>query len=73
MNHELLTYDIYGCLPAAYLLQIHILFRMMIDAYFSVGTLCGQVEGHHVHDKQAGSRCWRWNGNAMTSSASFSI
>ncbi|XP_039793720.1 anther-specific proline-rich protein APG-like isoform X8 [Panicum virgatum] len=27
----------------------------------TVGTLCGQVEGHHIHDKQAGSRCWRWN------------
>jgi hypothetical protein len=21
------------------------------DAYDSVGTLCGKVEGHHIHDK----------------------
>jgi len=37
MNYSVLTYDLYGCLPAAYFLRFHILFRIMVDAYVSVG------------------------------------
>jgi hypothetical protein len=37
----------------------------------TVGTLRGEVERHNIHDKQAGSWCHRWNGNALAFSAFF--
>lgn len=39
---------------------------IVIYYHLTAGTLCGQVEGHNIHDKQAGSRCWWRNGITLT-------